>query len=182
MFKRILNMFRIRLINRSSTSKVKYLRKMGCKIGENNEILCHTSAFGTEPYLIEVGSDCLFSGQINLLTHDGGVKVLNSLGYFDNKRMDKIGKIKIGNNCFIGVGVKVMPGVTIGNNVIIGAGSIVTKNVPNDSVIAGIPAKVMCSIDDYYHKNKQQFYDTTGIYGEEKKVFILDALSTKSDE
>ena len=160
------------MANRSTTSKVKYLTKQGCKIGKGTRLLCNTSSFGSEPYLIEVGEDCLFSTNVNLFTHDGGVKVLNSLDLFDGKSMDKVGRIKIGNNCFLGNGCKILPNVNIGDNVIIGAGSIVTKNVPSNSVVAGIPAKVICNISEYYNKNICNFYDTTNMNEDEKKDFL----------
>lgn len=163
--------------NRSSDSRVKYLRKRGCKIGERTQILCGTGSFGTEPYLIEVGDDCLFSGSISLLTHDGGAGVLNNLNYFDGQKMDKIGKIKIGNNCFIGTGCKIMPGVTIGDNVIVGAGAVVTKDVDSNLIVGGIPAKVICTIDDFYERNKDRFYPTLGMKYEDKKEYILNLMS-----
>lgn len=49
----------------------------------------------------------------------------------------------IGENCFIGIGVKFKPGVTIGDNVIVGTGAVVTKNFPSNCVIAGVPAKIL---------------------------------------
>ena len=164
------------LVNRSSQTKVKYLRKQGCKIGEGTRLLCNVGSFGSEPFLVEVGKDCLFSNNVSLFTHDGGVKVSNSLNYFDGKSMDKFGKIKIGNNCFVGNGVKILPGVIVGDNVIIGTGAIVTKNIPSCSVVAGIPARVICTIEEYYEKNKQIFFDTTGLSVQEKKKYILDNI------
>lgn len=62
--------------------KRKFLIKCGAKIGENTRLNCLTSAFGSEPYLVECGQDCLFAWDVHFLTHDGGIKVLNSLGYF----------------------------------------------------------------------------------------------------
>ena len=59
------------------------------------------------------------------------------------------GKINIGNNVFIGAGATVLYDVNIGNNVIIGAGSIVTHDIPDNSVVAGIPAKYIKSFDEY---------------------------------
>lgn len=159
--------------NRTSADKVKYLREQGCKIGAKTRLLCGIESFGTEPYLIEIGEDCLLSSSISFFTHDGGVKVLNSLGYFDGQRMDKVGKIVVGNNCFIGHGTKIMPGVTIGDNVIVGACAIVTKDVPSNSVVAGIPAKVICTIDDFYNKNKDKFQPTAQMSHEEKKEYLL---------
>lgn len=61
--------------------------------------------------------------------------------------------IKVGDNVWIGGGVKVMPGVTIGNNVVIGSGSIVTKDIPNNVVAAGNPCKVIRPITEE-DKNK----------------------------
>ena len=90
LFMRFYNKLAMKLANRNSCSKVKYLRKQGCQIGEKTRILCNLNSFGTEPFLVEIGEDCLLSSNLNFFTHDGGVKVLNSLNYFDGKRMDKI--------------------------------------------------------------------------------------------
>ena len=60
----------------------------------------------------------------------------------------------MGDNVWIGAGVQVMPGVTIGSNVVIGSGSIVTKNIPSNSVAVGNPCKVIRQItDDDRRKN-----------------------------
>ena len=56
------------------------------------------------------------------------------------------------DNVFIGLGSIIMPNVRIGENCIIGAGSVVTKDVPNNTVVAGVPAKKICSFDDYMKK------------------------------
>ena len=50
--------------------------------------------------------------------------------------------VTIGNNVWIGAGVNILPGVTIGDNAVIAAGSVVTKDVPSDCVVAGNPAVV----------------------------------------
>lgn len=53
---------------------------------------------------------------------------------------------------FIGHSAIVLPNVNIGDDVIIGAGAIVTKDIPPNSVVAGVPARVICSTDDYRGK------------------------------
>ena len=173
---KILKMFSLKLANRSFKSKNEYLRKCGCEIGKGTRLLCSVNSFGTEPYLIKVGEDCLFSSNVTILTHDGGVKVLNSLNYFDGQKMDKAARVVIGNNCFIGKNATVMPGITIGDNVIVGVGSIVTKDVPSDSVVAGIPARRICSIEEYYKKNLNGFYPTGGMSMEKKKAYLLENI------
>lgn len=129
--------------------------------------------------MIEIGEDCLLSSNLSFFTHDGGVKVLNSLNYFDGVSMDKVGKIVVGNNCFIGHGAKIMPGVTIGDNVIVGACAIVTKDVPSNSVVAGMPARVVCTLDEYYQKNQERFIPTARMNAKEKKQYILENVANK---
>jgi galactoside O-acetyltransferase len=67
--------------------------------------------------------------------------------------------VKIGNNCWLGACVIVLPGVTIGDNTVVGAGSIVTKDLPANVVAVGNPCKVLRPIgprdEEYYFKNKK---------------------------
>lgn len=66
------------LANISNNTKLSYLRKQGAAISERTRLNCRVSSFGSEPYLIEVGNDCLFAANINIITHDGGIKVLST--------------------------------------------------------------------------------------------------------
>lgn len=154
--------------------KLRYLREQGCIIGEGTRLHCGASAFGTEPYLIEIGKDCVISDDVRFFTHDGGINVLNSLGRFGNRRMDKMGRVKVGNNVYIGTGAYIMPGVRIGDNCIIGAGSIVTKDVPDNACAAGVPARLMGSIDQYYARAIGRVYETRDMSGEEKKRYLIE--------
>lgn len=157
--------------NRTFESKRKYLIKRGCRIGKGTRLISDVSAIGSEPYLVTIGDNCLFSSNVNLFTHDGGVKVLNALNSFE-KRQDKIGPIEIGNNCFIGHGAIILPNVTIGDNCVVGAGSVVCKNIPSNSVCAGVPAKIICSIDEYKRKNKDHFFPTPEFPPPEKRAYL----------
>lgn len=142
------------IINRMKL--LKFIRN-NVKIGSGTKILTSWFNFGSEPFLVEIGDNCLITSGVKFLTHDGSVSVIYK--YFMDKNLEdvyakynKFGKIKVGNNVFIGVNSIIMPGVTIGNNVIIGAGSVVTKDVPDNVICAGNPAKVMCILDDIYDK------------------------------
>ncbi len=129
---------------------IRYLRdvlKVG-KIGERCRI--YSRLFGSEPYLIEIGNHVHIGGHVQLITHDGGVWVLREL--LNQQALDSFGRIVIKDNVFIGNNAIVLPGVVIGENVVIGAGSVVTKDVPPNTVVGGIPAKVIKPIEEYAKK------------------------------
>ncbi|MDR4484159.1 MAG: acyltransferase [Nitrospirales bacterium] len=133
---------------------VGYARALGVSVGEGVRLVSirpGNGTFGSEPYLIQIGSHVTVSGGVQFVTHDGGVWV------FRNKEpdIDVFGKIVIGDNVFLGYGVVIMPNVLIGSNVVIGAGAVVTKDIPPNCVAAGVPAKVIKSLDDYYKKIKE---------------------------
>lgn len=175
------NKIEIKFANRNYSSKIKYLRKQGADIGDGTRLICQIGAFGSEPYLVSVGENCLFSAGVHFITHDGGVKVLSDLGYFGGDRMDIIAPVFVGNNVYIGTGAYIMPGVTIGNNVIIGAGSIVTHDVPDNSVAVGVPCRVIKTIDEYYDGavKRGRLYPTAKMLHNEKKEYFQD-LRNKS--
>lgn len=137
-------------------------------IGKNCEIFSEVN-FGSEPYLIEIGDRVRISKGVHLTTHDGGVWVLRNMGLAKNA--DLFGRIKIGNNVHIGLNSIVMPGVTIGNNVIIGAGA---KNVESNSIVAGVPARKVKDILEYFEANKEEFYNTKDLNAEDKKRTLLN--------
>lgn len=71
--------------------------------------------------------------------------------------------VHIGNNCWLGSGVIVLPGVTIGENTVVGAGSVVTKNLPANVVAVGNPARVLREINEhdkeFYYKDMKIDYN-----------------------
>ena len=91
--------------------------------------------FGSEPYLIHLEKNCRISFDVAFITHDGGTWAFrNSSSKYAN--VIKYGKITVGEYSFIGCRSIIMPGVTIGKNCVIGAGSVVTKDVPDGTVVA----------------------------------------------
>ena len=150
---------------------VNYWRKCGAKIGKGCEIY-PTVALGSEPYLVEIGDYVRLSGGTKITTHDGGVWVLRHMKE-EYKDIDVFRPVKIGNNVHVGTGVTIMPGVTIGSNVIIGCDAVVTKDIPDNSIAVGVPAKVIQTIEEYESKHKNDFVHTKYMSYADKKEFIL---------
>lgn len=126
----------------------KYAKKAGV-----NFVDLHTYGYidwGTEPWIISIGKNVHITDGVKFITHDGGTLLFRD----KYPTLDITAPIAIGNNVYIGNNVLILPGVIIGDNVIIGAGAIVTKNVPNNSVAVGVPARVIESFDEYYEKAK----------------------------
>jgi len=124
--------------------RVMMARQMGAKVGENCRF--YSLNMFSEPYLIEIGDNVIVSGEVIFVTHDGGVYLFINE---DNNLFGHFGRIKIGNNCFIGMGAIILPNVEIGNNCIIGAGAVVLDSIPDNSVAVGNPAKVIFKTDMY---------------------------------
>jgi len=142
---------------RLTISGVDYARIKGAKVGENSRIL--TTALGSEPWLIEIGSNVTITSGARLLTHDGSAWLFkDELG-----RRYLYRKVIVGNDVFIGSNSIIMPGVTIEDQVIVAAGSVVTKSVPKGSIVGGNPAKIIGSFDSY----EKRVLDT---YVTEKKM------------
>lgn len=156
---------KIFLLVLSYLSKDLFLKKIGVKT--NGKVFLygnHYKTFGSEPWLIELGDNVHITSEVLFLTHDGGTLI------YRNKIPDlEITKpIIVGNNVYFGNRVIILPGVRIGDNVVIGAGSIVTKNVPDNSVVAGIPAKIIKSGDAYLEKLKNESLKLGHLKGKEK--------------
>lgn len=152
---------------------VKYWRNAGVQIGENCEIFSSVS-FGSEPYMVSIGNHVRLCANVTFTTHDGGVWVLRGLYPEELGDIDRFGKVIVGDNVHIGTGASILPGVTIGNNCLIGVGAIVTKDIPDNSVAVGIPARVIETIDEYRTKNESSFAHTKDMCAEEKKNFLIN--------
>lgn len=128
--------------------------------------------FGSEPYLITLGDNVMISDNVHFVNHDGGILVLDKKGWLSNA--DIFGQITVGNNVFIGRDALILKGVHIGDNVIIGARAVVTKDCESDSVYAGIPARRIKSLREYYENVKDRADFTLDFSPEEKKKYLID--------
>ena len=90
---------------------------------------------------LTIGEFCSISSGVQLLTHDTVRWALSG-----GKSEYEYAPVKIGNCCFIGTNAIVTKGVTIGNHCLVAAGAVVTKEMPNFSIIGGVPAKIIGSV------------------------------------
>lgn len=134
---------RVRRLRYDDYTIAEYFRAKGATIGSDCRILIRS--FGTEPWLIEIGNHVTLAAGVALLTHDGGGWVFTH----EDPSLQHFGRLRIGDNCFIGTGAILMPGVTIGNNCVVGAGAVVTRDVPDGTIVAGVPARPIASIESY---------------------------------
>ena len=91
---------------------------------------------------IEIGDNVFIGPSCGFYTANHPLDYTNR-----NQGLEKALPIKIGDNCWFGANVSVMPGVTIGAGCVIAAGAVVTKDMPANSLIAGVPAKVIKTIE-----------------------------------
>lgn len=134
------------------------LISMGMKVGKNFNRLHGVILDPAHCWLIEIGDNVTMAPRVHILCHDASTKM--HLNY------TKIGRVTIGSNVFIGAESVVLPGVNIGSNVIIGANSTVTHDIPDNSVVAGSPARVICSLEEYLDKERARM-EVSPVYGEE---------------
>ncbi len=134
------------------------LIKMGMTVGENFGRLNGVILDPSHCWLIEIGNNVTLAPRVHVLCHDASTK--RFLNY------TKIGRVTIGDNVFVGAESVILPGVTIGNNVIVGANSTVTHDVPDNSVVAGSPAKFLCTLDEYLEKESVRM-KLSPCYGED---------------
>jgi len=120
----------------------------GLKVGSNFNMLGGCIIDHSHCWLIRIGDNVTFAPRVHVLAHDASTKRV--LGY------TRIALTSIGNDVFVGAPSTIMPGVTVGDGAVVGAGSVVTKDVAPGTVVAGNPAKPICSTEDYLARQKDE--------------------------
>lgn len=151
----------------------QYARRIGVRVKGRLHIYGSSfGMFGTEPWLITLGDNVHITKQVEFVAHDGGTLILR--GEVPDLEITK--PIVVGDNVYIGIRSLIMPGITIGSNVIIGAGSIVTRDIPDNSVAVGVPARVIKSIDEYRAKAERDSLHLGHLTGKAKEAKLKELL------
>lgn len=152
----------------------------GLKIGDDVHVMGECFFDLGYPWLIEIGSRVTLAPRVCVLAHDASTK--KTLGY------SRIGKVKIGNDVFIGANVTILPGVSIGSKVIVGAGTVVSHSIPDNSVMVGNPMRKIKSYDEYIAEQQKQmersviFDESCSLFSvvkEEDRIRMCEELETR---
>lgn len=153
---------------------VEELRRKGAIIGDD-VVLWTDKIDKGHAFLLEIGSHVTIS-DARILLHDGSTKRVT--GY------SRVGKVRIGNNVFIGADAVILPGVRIGNNVIIGASTVVTSDIPDDSIVVGNPSRIIGTYKEFENKyrKRMQIEPCFNTYWKNKTKDEIEEMKEKLDD
>jgi maltose O-acetyltransferase len=155
--------------------------KRGLRVGQRPKLHYPFTLDPSHCWLIEIGDDVEFAPEVHVLAHDANP--VRWLG------IAQVARVHIGDRVFVGYGSIILPGTSIGSDTIIGAGSVVTSDIPPNSVAAGNPARVISSLEDYLHRQRElsserpvfdEEWTVEGDVGPSKKEAMRVALGQRS--
>lgn len=153
---------------------IGYARAIGVLVGDDCRLDIRPDTFGSEPYLIRLGNHVTVAPGVRFVTHDGGVWVFRE----QHSDVDIVAPIIVGNNVFIGMNSIILPGVRIGDDCVIGAGSVVTRDIPPQSVAVGVPARRIKSIEQYWEGVRDKAISTKQLSDSEKRKYLKERFSS----
>jgi acetyltransferase-like isoleucine patch superfamily enzyme len=164
------------LPGRLQVSRVKWLRGLGVRIGEECRIA--SDLYAREPFLIDIGNRVGISTGVRFITHDGAASITRR-----SPTCKIYGRIVVGDDTFIGVNSLILPGTVIGRNCIVGAGSVVRGTVPDGVVVMGNPARVVMSTEmaDLISARNRNMVDTRGLPHGERRRKIMERLEIEDE-
>ena len=161
-FRRLLSKIKGKYLHKFNP--IKYAECVGVNYPKGDLHLYGNVNWGTEPWIITLGSNVHITDGVKFITHDGGTLLYRHI--IPDLEITK--PISVGSDVYIGNNVIILPGVKIGNNVVVGAGAIVSKDIPDNSVAVGVPARVIKSADEYFEKLQKESLHLGHLKGEEK--------------
>lgn len=150
--KKQLKRLRIALIFESN-KRTRYIVKHNIFHSVGKNFFFQPRFIPSDPELISFHDNVVVASNVTFITHDISHNMLNNIS--DINYGYNTGCIEVMNNVFIGSNVTILPNIRIGSNVIIAAGSVITKDVPDNCVVAGVPAKMIETFDEYLEKRKK---------------------------
>jgi acetyltransferase-like isoleucine patch superfamily enzyme len=163
----------------SAKSRTLFIKKhhLFGSVGENCMIMNRLLPLYSN--LVYLHNNVYLASNVHFVPHDVIHSMLNNIAGNKGKFVEKIGCIEVLDNVFIGSGTRILFDTRIGTNVIIGSGSLVTKDIPDNSVYAGVPARYICSFDEYVAKHLNYSESFRAKFGLEKVCGVDDVLAAK---
>ena len=177
--KRIFYSLVLSLLPGGGTKVAYYIKKHGLFGSIGDGCLIQRRILPLYSNLVHLGNNVIIASKVIFVTHDAIHLMLNKI-YGENAFLERIGCICVKDNVFIGSGTRILYGTVIGKNVIIGSDSLVNKDIPDNSVYAGVPARFICTFDEYVQKAKQYSERTRNSLGIDKITQVDDALADKA--
>lgn len=156
---------------------IRYAEKIGVNFPLDSLHIYGLIEWGSEPWLISLGKNVHLTHGVKFITHDGGVLLYRNI--VPDLEITK--PITVGNNVYVGNDVIILPGVSIGSNVIIGAGAVVSKDIPDNSVAVGVPARVIKTADEYFEKIQRESLHLGHLKGQEKDKALMEYYGYKGN-
>lgn len=133
---------------------IQILKAGGAQIGERLHMYGQRVHIDLQfPFMLSIGNDVEITEDVAILNHDYSWSVIKKM---TGELLGGIGPVYIGDNVFIGNGAQILMNTRIGNNCIVGARSVVHGTFPDNSVIAGNPARIICNLDEFIEKRKKR--------------------------
>lgn len=145
--------------------EIKFDKYKNLKIGHGTQF-SFDNLDGIAPQLITIGKDCVIAPKAVILTHDACL--LPTTGKYIFK------PVLIGDRVFIGYGAVVMPGVVVGNDVVIGSNSVITTDIPDNSVVAGIPGRIISRTSELSRRRNSQLINP--VFDWRKPIQLKDII------
>ena len=126
-------------VDDSTTIVSPFYCDCGCRMTIGKNVTINKGATILSPGKVEIEDNVLIGPEVKIATvnHD----------FYDRHNLLHFGKVTIKENAWIGIGAIICPGVTIGRNAVVAAGAVVTKDVPDNVVVGGNPARIIKELD-----------------------------------
>lgn len=140
------------MLMRNGRKKADYIRRKGWFHQFGTGCLWTSFRLPSEPFLVSIGNNVMVTSGVRFITHDMLHSTLHHAGLPYCENHIHYGKIVVKDNAMLGADCIIMPNTTIGENAVVAAGSVVTKDVPDNAVVGGNPAKVIGDIETLAQK------------------------------
>lgn len=176
--KRLINSLIMSLLPIGGRGIAKYIKKHGLYGSVGEGCVIQKRKLPLYSNLVHLGNNVVVASNVGFVTHDAIHLMLNRM-YGENAFVERIGCILVKDNVFIGSGTRILYGTMIGSNVIIGSDSLVNKDIPDNSVYAGVPARFICTFDEYVQKAKAYSEKMKNTFGVDRIKQVDDVLADK---